>query len=241
MCSLVFPVFCFQFCTEHLGIDRAHWPVHFYAVPALCRDLHPWSCDGFSINPCCFLQQWKLPYCTDKGNWPMCCPRWLFEIKHWPKKVKTKWNNNKTKTKQQQARGLFSVFRLQSVITGRKYLIISPVEDVASFPQVPDLQDSREVRNSFCYRSAYCCQTLRQIGRDGVRAHSAFEITQGMGSSSPLYLTSVGLVGLVAGLCVGFQTSLALWLIQFSRNWSTDHRGVRLTGFSTPCSTCFLT
>lgn len=40
ICSLIFPVFCFHFHTKHLGLDRAQWPVHFHAVPALCRDLY---------------------------------------------------------------------------------------------------------------------------------------------------------------------------------------------------------
>lgn len=132
MCSLVFPVFCFHFCTKHQGIDRAQWPVHFYAVPALFRELHPWPCDGFSINPCCFLQHWKLPYCMKLTN---VLSKVAFWDKTLAKKAKTKMKQqqqNQTKAKQHQARGLFSVFRLQSVITGRKHLRISPVEDVLS-------------------------------------------------------------------------------------------------------------
>lgn len=162
VCSLVFPVFCFHFCMKHLGIDRAQWPVHFYAVPALCRDLHPWPSDGFSINPCYFLQRWKPPYCTDKGNPLMCCPRWLSEIKHWPKKPKQ--NEATTKPNKTPSKGF--IFSLQVAVRHHgKHLRISPVEDVASFPQVPDLQDSREVRNFFCYRATHCWQTLGQSRR----------------------------------------------------------------------------
>lgn len=153
--SLVFPVFCFHFCTKHLGLDRAQWPVHFHAVPALCRDLHPWPCGGFSINPCYFLQRWKLPYCTDKGKWRMCCPRWRSEIKHWPKKPK---QNETTTPKPNQNTTKGFIFSFQVAVRHHgKHLRISPV-DVASLPQVPDLQDAREVRNSFCYRATYCCR-----------------------------------------------------------------------------------
>lgn len=98
----------------------------------------------------------------------------------------------------------------------REHIRSSPVEVVLSCPQVLYLQDSREVRNidslsSFCYTATHCWQSPGSVGRGSL----CYDLTLALGSCSPLYLISVGLVGSVAGACVGLQMKgiSGLWLI----------------------------